>query len=264
LDSTRRVPLAIAVLAIIAAGGRARAAEIDAQTLAKANNPLADMNAFNFHDYYSPSLHGVPDETSNTMNLRGVAVAGRQIIRATLPVSTVPGTAGPVSGLGDLNVFDAIVLTPPDALTTIGVGPLLVLPTATEDALGAPSTWQVGGAVVAVRPLAAGSVVGALVTWQTDFAGGDRRVNTSLLTGQMFLTISVGGGWYVRSSPLAVFDLENDVTLVPFGLGMGKVVPLGRAVVNAFVEPQFTVYHEGRGVPSQQVFAGLNFQFAKK
>ena len=114
------IPFLLAVLA----GAAGAQGGIDAATMAKANNPLADMNAVNLQNYYSPSLYGIPDATSNVMNLRGVAVAGRHIVRATLPVTTVPtGPAGSVSGLGDLNVFDAIVLTGPDSPTTAGVGP---------------------------------------------------------------------------------------------------------------------------------------------
>jgi hypothetical protein len=58
--------------------------------IAKSNNPLADLNSLNFHNYYSPSLYGIPDAGANVMNLRGVMVAGRQIIRATMPISTTP------------------------------------------------------------------------------------------------------------------------------------------------------------------------------
>ena len=157
-----------------------------------------------------------------------------------------------------------IVVTGEDARTTIGFGPLLVTPTATDAALGADDTWQAGAAAVVVRPLEGGSLIGGLLTWQTDFAGGDNRVDTNLVTGQLFLTMSIGGGWYLRSSPLSVFDFENDAYLIPVGLGAGKILRLGGAIVNAFVEPQFTVYRKGQGLPSLQVFVGLNLQFVKK
>ena len=256
------------ILAVGAAGAWAQEPDetkpggVDADTMAQANNPLADMNAINLQNYYVPSLYGVPDQTSNTMNLRGIMVAGRHIVRATLPISTVPtGATTSTSGLGDLNVFDAIVVSDPDASTMIGVGPLLVAPTHTDDALGVPSTWQAGAAAVVVKPLPGGSLIGGLVTWQTDFAGGEDRLDTNLMTTQVFLTMSVGGGWYLRSSPLALWDFQNDVYLVPLGLGVGKILPLGGAVVNAFIEPQFSVYHKGQGLPSLQIFAGINFQF---
>jgi hypothetical protein len=271
MKSVFRYALPLGLLLALAADARFLSAEetkpagVDASTMAQANNPLADMNAINLQNYYLPSLYGVPDQTSNTLNLRGIMVTGRHIIRATLPVSTVPtGATTSTSGLGDLNVFDAIVVTDPDASTMIGVGPLLVAPTHTDDALGAPSTWQAGAAAVVVKPLPKGSLVGGLVTWQTDFAGGDDRIDTNLMTTQVFLTMSMGGGWYLRSSPLAVWDFQNDVYLVPLGLGAGKILPLGGAIVNAFIEPQVTVYHKGQGLPSLQIFAGINFQFPKK
>jgi hypothetical protein len=48
------------------------------------------------------------------------------------------------------------------------------------------------------------------------------------------------------------------------GLGFGKVFRAGNAIVNAFIEPQFAAYHTGSGLPSFQLFSGLNFQFRKK
>jgi hypothetical protein len=92
----------------------AEATGISAEQMAKANNPLADMNGLNFHDYWSSAIRGLPDDYSNTLNLRGVMVAGRQIIRATVPVTTAPLGGGPyASGLGDISIFDAIKLTEP-------------------------------------------------------------------------------------------------------------------------------------------------------
>lgn len=49
-------------------------------------NPLAPLN---FQNYYDPSLYSVPNVNGNTFFPRGIIVPGRQIIRVTLPVSTV-------------------------------------------------------------------------------------------------------------------------------------------------------------------------------
>jgi len=231
--------------------------------MAKANNPLANANALNFQNYFFPSLQGVPGASANALLLRPVIVSGRQIVRATLPVQTSPtGLTSYASGLGDFSIFDAILITPQDAATMIGVGPLLVAPTATDDALGA-GKWQAGAAGVAVRPLPGGSLLGSLVTWQTDIAGDDDRADTNLLTAQLFLFFQIGGGFYVRSSGLMTFDLENDRYLIPFGIGAGKVFKIGRTVVNAFIEPQFSAYSKGSSQPQWQVFAGINFQWFK-
>jgi hypothetical protein len=90
----------------------------------------------------------------------------------------------------------------------VGVGPLLVLPTASKDALGS-GKWQGGAAAVVVRPLSGGSIVGGLATWQTDFAGDEERPDTNLLTSQVFAIFQIGGGYYVRSTGLSTFDFEN-------------------------------------------------------
>jgi hypothetical protein len=74
----------------------------------------------------------------------------------------------------------------------------------------------------------------------------------------------VGGGYYVRSSGILSFDIPNDKDLVPLGVGFGKVFKIGNAIVNAFVESQFTAYHNGSDLPSFQLFSGLYFLFRKK
>ncbi len=46
------------------------------------------------------------------------------------------------------------------------------------------------------------------------------------------------------------------------GFGVGKVIPLEKRItMNAFIEPQYTVWHAGAGAPHWQNFAGMNFQF---
>lgn len=237
---------------------------ISAEQMSKANNPLADMNALNFHDYWVPSIRGLPDDYINTMNVRPVMVAGRHIIRATIPFVTAPiGGGAYESGLGDINIFDAIKLTGPGSKNDIGVGPLLVFPSASEDALG-QGKWQVGAAAVIICPLAGGSLLGSLITYQTDFAGDDDRADTSVLAAQPIATLAMGGGYYFRSTPVWVFDLENNRTLIPLGFGIGRVFKAVGGVANAFFEPQFTVYSEGDGQPAIQYFFGLNMQWGKK
>jgi len=76
--------------------------------------------------------------------------------------------------------------------------------------------------------------------------------------------IQVGKGTYLRSAALWVFDIENSSYNVPVGFGIGKVVKSGRTVFNMFIEPQFTILHDGVGQPELQIFAALNMQFLPK
>jgi hypothetical protein len=254
---TRLAPIAAALL--LSSGALAQSeAEV-----AKANNPLAPVNAINLQNYYIGSLYGLPNETSNAFLIRPVVATESMIIRATLPVTTVPAGGGnSKSGLGDLNVFNAFLLTSSESSTQIGVGPLVVIPTATNDALGS-GKWQAGGAVVVAASLAPNLLVVGLVTYQTSFAGDSDRESTSVLVAQPNAIFQVGGGWYLRSTGVWNFDLKNGNWSIPFGVGAGKVMKSGTALLNLFVEPQFTVAHHGVGQPAFQLFAGINLQFPK-
>jgi hypothetical protein len=269
-----------------------------AKDVANSNNPLASLNAINLQDYYDPSLYSIPNSVGNTMMLRGAIVSGRQIIRATLPIATLPSgyevydllpppnpndtesldripptpaltSPTPVvslqyaSGLGDFNIFDMIKLNSDSAPTQYALGPLFVAPTATDKALGS-GKWQAGAAAAAIHPLAMGSMLGVLVTWQHSFAGQQARPHTNLFTCQPVGTFSIGGGYYIRSSGVLTFDAANGRYLIPLGVGVGKVFKAGRAIANAFIEPQFSVYHQGIGQPTIQLYAGINLQWSKK
>jgi hypothetical protein len=231
--------------------------------VATANNPIAPMNAIYFQNYYAPTVYSVPG-SANLLDFRTLVVSGRQIIRATLPISSGEESNGnQQSGLGDFNVFDAIRVSPKESKDVLAVGPMLVAPTATNRSLG-QGKWQAGLAAVGLHALSEGSLLIGILTWQHSFAGEDSRPGAQVVTFQPIITLSIGGGYYVRSSAIWSFDIVNNKTLIPVGVGFGKVFKTGNAIVNAFIEPQSTVYHNGAGLPSFQLFSGLNFQFRKK
>jgi len=253
-------PLLVLVLCLTLAGvGAAFATDPTPEELAKANNPLADIKAVNFQNYYISKLYGLGDETANTFWVRGVKPTGRVLWRASLPLQTVPGATESVSGLGDLNVFGAY-LAVQDPKLTFGAGPLLVAPTASKDELGA-GKWQLGLAAVAFAVPSPKLQYGALLTWQASIAGDDDRRDTSVFVTQVFGMWQIGGGTYLRSAPIWVFDLKTGYYNVPFGFGIGKVVKVDKTVFNIFIEPQFTILHNGVGQPALQIFTGVNMQF---
>src|SRR5688572_28236728 len=188
----------------------ANAQEPSASAISDSNNPLSDLIGVDFNNYFVPSLYGL-EASANVMNIQGVFVPIQRhffldhIVRATMPVVTTPvSDAEYASGFGDFNVFDAFKLSKPEAKTEFGAGPLLVIPTASDDALGA-GKWQLGVAGVIVRLMEGGSVAGALITWQTDIAGDADREGTNLLTFQPNLELVMGRtGFYF----LLIADLD--------------------------------------------------------
>ena len=147
----------------------------------------------------------------------------------------------------------------PSKPVLLAVGPLFVAPTATDRFAGA-GRWQAGAAGAAVAPQAWG-LLGGLVTYQHSFADSFGREPTKLLTVQPIAIYNLPQGFYVRSSAIWNFDFENNLGYIPVGLGLGKVFQVGKLTANAFVEPQYTVYHYGEQIPHWQVFAGVNLQF---
>lgn len=235
-----------------------------APSASDANNPLAQFTAFNVHNYYIPSLSELDDQNANTFWVRYAQPFGKWLFRASLPASRVPTGEGETnSGLGDFNVFAAYLFDTGDPALSVGLGPQLTAPTASEDETGT-GRWQGGLSAILFNARSPAVQWGGLVTWQTDFAGDDERDGTNILAVQPFYFVQFGKGVYARSSAIMAFNLEHNSYHVPVGLGIGKVIPTKGAVFNIFVEPQFTILDRGAGQPELQIFFGFNTQFVKK
>ena len=184
------------------------------------------------------------------------------IIRATLPINTVPdpNQPDPKSGLGDANIFDIFLLTRQGAMLQFGAGPLLVARTATSSVLGT-GKWQAGGAAVVVFLPDPNFLLASLITYSHSFAGDDDRPTQSVFSPQYLLNVQIGGGFYVRSTPTWTFDFVSGNYVIPFGAGIGKVSKIAGVVVNSYIEPQYSILHHGVGQPAIQIASGLNFQF---
>lgn len=224
----------------------------------EANNPLAPKPALQLQDYFQPVLNGQAGSGANQGILRGVLpheeLGIRQLARASLPVvSTAYGPAGSVTGLGDMTIFDVPVFYIDKV--KVGAGPLVVVPTSTSRALG-NGKWQAGAQTIVSAPHDWGLTAG-FVSYQQSFDGAVQTI-----TAQPLLFYNLDNGYYLRSSGIASFDLMHHTSVVPVGLGFGRVIQLpdGR-VINAFMEPQYSVVHSGGGVPTFQIFFGFNIQF---
>ena len=229
------------------------------EEMIQANNPLANMTAFNLQNYYIPNVSEMPDQTLNTFWLRLVQPVGPFLIRASLPMPTVPiGDDMSESGIGDLNIIGTYTFLFDDAM--LGIGPQFVFPTANEEVLGTEK-WQAGAAILYFNYKSPQIQFGGLLTWQASIGGEEDRKDISAIAAQPFVMFQLGGGTYLRTAPIAVFDLKEGKRTVPFGFGAGKVVKVGDTVFNIFFEPQFDILTKGPGQPRFQLFTALNMQF---
>lgn len=234
-----------------------------AEELAKSNNPLADMVAFNVQYYYRPSLNGVQGADANTTWFRFAIPTGKVLWRVSAPLETRTVLTDDVnvskSGFGDIDIFAAYTFVSKPKLT-FGLGPSASFDTASDDALGSGKNTLGAAAVIFAAPNPK-IQVGGLVIWRTDVGGDPLRNDVNVLALQPFYFWQLGKGLYFRGAPIMPFNLDTGDYSVPVGLGIGKVIKVNNTVFNFFVEPQPSVLFKGVGQPKFQVYASLNMQF---
>jgi len=242
-------------------------ADDSSSAAAQANNPLANMTAFNLQDYYIGRLTET-EKDANQFWLRFAQpfklFGGDWLVRASLPINSypTPPDGAITTGLGDFNAFAAYLIDTGDPAVSFGFGPQLTAPSATDDALGS-GKWSAGFANVLFNAKSKKFQYGYLLTWQASFAGDEDRSNVNIGAFQPFLFYQLGKGTYLRSAPIWAYNFENDAYSIPIGLGIGQVIPKGKTVFNVFIEPQYSVAWRGAGQPDWQIFAGFNMQFIR-
>ena len=239
-------------------------ADGNANLAAQANNPLANMTAFNLHNYYIGEQTG-SGESANQFWLRYAkpfSLGGDWLMRASLPINSFPTLpdGDKETGLGDLNVFAAYLFDTGNPAVSFGLGPQINAPTATKDELGSEK-WSAGLANVLFDARSAKFQYGYLLTWMASFAGEEDRADVNIGAFQPFAMYQLGKGRYLRSTGIWAYNFETDNYSVPVGIGIGQVIPKGKTVYNVFVEPQWSVADKGPGWPEWQVFVGFNMQF---
>ncbi|QZE12957.1 hypothetical protein K4L44_10190 [Halosquirtibacter laminarini] len=235
---------------------------------AQANNPLANMKAFNVQFNYLSNISGT-DSKVNMTNLRYAQPIGRVLLRGTLPVLNSTTNMGQQSGLGDLNLFATYLVK--TGATNFGIGPMATFPTGTNS-MGADQ-YQVGAAFVAYIATNPKFQWGGLVTWNIGvgdrsdgdipYYGEDINKQMNLMAIQPFYFFQLGKGRYLRGAPIWTVDFQKEAYNFPIGIGYGQVVKIGNTVANLFIEPQYSIYSEGVGVPVFQLFTSINLQFLK-
>ncbi len=211
--------------------------------LARASqNPIASLISVPFQNNTNFGV-GEFNRTSNILNVQPVIPVplGENLTlvnRTIIPIAYQPQLAAGLDsafGLGDIN-YTGFFVPNTTGNFTWGVGPSIVLPTATDTVLGT-GKWSIGPAAVGL--VSQGPIVtGALVSQLWSFAGDSDREDISLLTVQPFFNYNFEGGWYATTSPIitANWQADSDQWTVPLGGGMGRVFNIGSQPVNASLQ----------------------------
>ena len=198
------------------------------EELAKATqNPVANLISVPFQNNINFGV-GPKDNVQNILNVQPVIPidAGDRfniITRTILPIVSNP-TIEPgdsrKSGLGD-TTFTAF-LSPKEGAFVWGIGPIINIPTATDNQLG-NKRWALGPSVVVIAT-PGDFVVGSLFSNVWD-VGGDGNNDTNLFTWQPIFNYNLPK-FYLTATPLITANWENssdDTWTVPLGGGIGKV-----------------------------------------
>jgi hypothetical protein len=245
--------------------------ELDHRELAgKTQNPISDLISLPFQNNTNFNL-GPENKTQNIMNIQPVwpfslNESWNLITRTIIPVVSQPGFMGQsrTNGLGD-TTFTAWA-SPKESgkwKWRWGAGAAILIPTATDDALGSDK-WGAGPTVV-VLTMPGKWVIGSLFSNVWSFAGsGNQDVN--LFTWQYFINYNIAKGWYLTSAPIITANWEassgNEWT-IPFGGGVGKIFRIGKQAINTSIQYYYNVETPQFGA-DYQLRIQLQLLFPKK
>jgi hypothetical protein len=213
-----------------------------------AQNPVASLISVPIQENFNFNI-GPADRTQNVLNIQPVVPLSiskdwNLIVRWITPVIyqplPVPQVSGPPSqstgvyGLGDMN--PSFFLVPKKSKIIWGIGPTVVLPTATNTTFLGQGKLSLGPSVVVlVQP--PHWTIGFLANNIWSVAGHSNidkpAVNQFLF--QWFANYNMKKGWYLTTAPIITADWRqsgDNRWTVPFGGGIGRIMKLGFQPVN--------------------------------
>lgn len=242
----------------------------DSDLAKQAQNPIANLISLPLQNNTNFGI-GPDDETQNILNIQpvwpfSISESWNLITRTIIPVVSQPGVltggVGRINGLGD-TTFTGFFSPKDSGKLTWGFGPVFLLPTATDDALGSDK-WGAGPSVVMLT-MPGRWVIGSLFSNLWSFAGsGNQDIN--LFTWQYFINYNLNAGWYLTSAPIISANWEADSDnrwTVPFGGGVGKIFKIGKQPVNGQVSAYYNVEKPDSGA-DWQMRVQIQFLFPKK
>lgn len=253
--------LTVLVLALSAVVAQVNAAG-ESDLAKQAQNPIANLISLPLQNNSNFKI-GPEERTQNILNIQpvypfSIGENWNVITRTILPVVSQPTFGGDrENGLGDTS-FSAFFSPKDSGDLTWGVGPVVLIPTSTDDSLGA-GEWG-GGLSAVVLGMPGNWVVGSLFSnvWASDI---------NLFTWQYFINYNIpgGNGLYLTTAPIMTADWEADSDnrwTVPLGGGIGKIFKIGKQPVNSQISAYYNVEKPEFGA-DWQLRLQLQFLFPK-
>ena len=213
---------------------------------------------------------GPGDDVQNVLNIQPVVPIDLSkkwnlINRVIMPVIYQPEVSpgqGSTFGLGDTTYTGFISPKAPGKLIW-GVGPVISMPTSTNDVLGA-GEWAAGPSVVLLA-MPGSWVTGILFSqiWSLD---SDADTEVSFFLSQIFANYNMKKGWFLTTQPIFTANWEAESGqqwTVPVGGGIGRVYKIGKQPVNTIIQGYYNVVRPDFGA-EWQLRLQFTFLFPKK
>ena len=207
-----------------------------AELAKKLANPLATMISLPFQYNFDHGMGPRGDGTRSTLNIQPVVPFALNkdwnlISRTIVPVIHQSGITGPgegQTGIGD--IVQSLFFSPNKSEPFIwGVGPAILVPTATNKALGAR---QLGlGPTVVVLKQQKGWTVGALWNHIWRVAGGSGRPSVNADFIQPFLAYGTKSAWTFSLNTESSYDWKGKAWSVPIHFTVAKLLRFGKRPV---------------------------------
>lgn len=264
------VALSVFCLGVVPAWAQESSAQGTSEIAKQAQNPIANVISVPLENDFDPHT-GIDKEDSYVLEMKPVVPFKLSddwnlITRTIIPVIQVPNlspTVNGASGLGDVQT--SFFLSPTRVGKVIwGAGPVISLPTATQDILGTKKV-SVGPTAV-VLSIQGHWLFGALVQNLFSVAGPSRRPDVNQMLMQPFANYNMRHGWYLTSSPIITSNWEvnsNNRWTVPVGGGVGRIVHFGKLPVNAYTQ-LFRNVERPDGTTSWSARFQMQFLFPKR
>ena len=229
-----RLALAASAFAI---ASHAAAAESEDELAKKLNNPVANLISVPLQSNWDTGLGPGGDGWQYKLNIQPVIPIKinddwNLISRTILPVISQDGVTltGDQSGIGDiLQSFFFSPVKPTEGGWIWGAGPVLLLGTASDDALGTKK-WGAGPTGVLLKQ-EHGWTYGALANHIWSFAGNSSQPSVNSTFLQPFLSFTTDKHTTYGINSESTYDWKQHQWTVPFNLTVAQLVKLGEMPV---------------------------------
>lgn len=219
-------------------GAQAPAGPSAAELAKQTQNPIASLISFPLEGNWDMGV-GDREATGTLLNIQpvipfAISKSTNVILRVIMPLTSQPSAmddGSRISGLGDI-VFSAFLSPAKSGRIIWGVGPVMLLPTATNESLGAEKFGIGPTAVVLTQPGKWTFGMLANQIWSTSGAIDREDVNRMYL--QPFINYNLGSGLSVGVSAeeTANWKAKDETWSGPLLFSVSKVTMLGKRPVN--------------------------------